>query len=117
MSEAKYYAWHGAITYETVLRMSAEHCGHQHGAFTVSRCDVCGRLYITDSDYTKDDGFAVVFGGWCRDCDDVRRRTPEIYEWVLAVLANHNCVPTTAPRSNCCERGDYAAALLTEGEG
>lgn len=76
-----------AERYEAFAKAYASKGGHA----TISECPVCGFLEWQSTKLDAPTGYTVKpRDGWdapCACCESVRRRAPEVYDWVVNVAA------------------------------
>ena len=57
------------------------------GLVTLMECKVCGYLEWHSTREAGPDDVIVIGMEYCNRCQQVARRNPEVYEWVLSVAA------------------------------
>lgn len=57
------------------------------GLVVMAECDICGYLDWRSTHTKEPDGYRIVPMEYCHRCEEVRQRSPEIFQWVINALA------------------------------
>jgi hypothetical protein len=76
------------VCYENVEKQLRKQ--HPKGKITFKECYMCGYLAYSSTDPKGIDTYKIINmdKGQCPKCMELAQRTPEVYDWVLQVLAH-----------------------------
>ena len=65
----------------------ADHMREGSGLVEINECDICGNLSWHCTHRDKPDGYVVRHDGHCMKCAEINMRAPEVYSWMIRVVA------------------------------